>query len=139
MSTPQDRYRMYLETLTFESLLVISTYVTENVHFKDPFNDIRGVDAMSLVFGHMFENVQDIKFEVQEILAEGQVCLMAWHFNGRINGDPWSFDGTSVVRFADDGRVMEQIDYWDVGRDFYERLPFIGRLISSLRRRVSAH
>ena len=139
MSTPQDRYRMYLETLTFESLLVISTYVTENVHFKDPFNETCGVVAMSQVFRHMFENVQGIKFEIYEMLAEGSVCLMAWRFEGRLSGKPWSFDGTSVIRFSEDGRVSEHIDHWDSGRNFYERLPFIGWLLATLRHHFSVH
>lgn len=137
MSTPQDRYRTYLETLSVESLAEISTYVIENVRFKDPFNDTRGVDAMSRVFRHMFENVQDINFEVHEMLVEGSVCLMAWRFEGRLSGKPWCFDGTSVIQFAEDGRVAEHIDHWDAAGDFYERLPLIGWLLSTLRRRLS--
>ena len=44
MTPPHDRYRRYLETLTPETLKAISDYVTEDVRFKDPFNDVRGVD-----------------------------------------------------------------------------------------------
>ena len=137
MSTPQERYRTYLETLSPESLAEISTYVTEDVCFKDPFNETCGVDAMSQVFRHMFEKVQGIKFEVHEMLAEGSVCLMAWRFEGRLSGKLWSFCGTSVIRFAEDGRVAEHIDHWDAGREFYERLPIIGWLLATLRHRLS--
>ena len=137
MNTPQDRYRTYLETLTPESLAEISAYVTDDVRFKDPFNDTRGVDAMSRVFRHMFENVEDVNFDIHEMLAEGSVCLMAWRFGGRLSGKSWNFDGTSVIRFAEDGRVAEHVDHWDAGRDFYERLPLIGWLFATVRRRLS--
>ena len=137
MSTPQDRYRTYLETLSPESLSEISDYVTEDVHFRDPFNETCGVDAMSQVFRHMFDNVKGIKFEIYEMLAEGSVCLMTWRFEGRLSGKPWSFDGTSVIRFSEDGRVNEHIDHWDSGRNFYEHLPFIGWLLAALRHHLS--
>ena len=104
MNTPHDRYRTYLETLTPETLAEISAYVTDDVRFKDPFNDTRGVDAMSRVFRHMFENVEDVNFDIHEMLAEGSVCLMAWHFGGKLSGKSWNFDGTSIIRFAEDGR-----------------------------------
>ena len=56
-----------------------------------------------------------------------------WHFDAYLSGKPWQFDGTSVVRFAEDGRVSSTSTR-DVGRDFYERLPFIGQLLGVLRR-----
>ena len=139
MTASYDRYRLYLESLSLESLSDLTFYVVDDVHFKDPFNDVWGLNAMALVFQHMFENVQNVRFVVQDMLAEGQLCFMGWRFEGEINGKLWAFNGTSLIRFADDGRVEEHIDHWDAGRDFYERLPFIGSLIAFLRRRLSAH
>jgi steroid delta-isomerase len=139
MNASHDKYRVYLESLSPDSLSDLTSYVADDIHFKDPFNDVRGLDAMASVFQHMFENVQNIRFNVQDMLAKEQVCFMAWRFEGEINGKLWAFNGTSVIRFADDGRVEEHIDHWDAGRDFYERLPFIGWLIAFLRRRLSSH
>jgi steroid delta-isomerase len=139
MNASHEKYRVYLESLSPDSLSDLTSYVADDIHFKDPFNDVRGLDAMARVFQHMFENVQNIRFNVQDMLAEDQLCFMAWHFEGEINGNLWALKGTSVIRFTEDGRVEEHIDHWDAGRDFYERLPFIGWLIAYLRRRLSAH
>ena len=138
MTAPHQRYRDYLESLTPETLVNLSDHVTEDVRFKDPFNDVRGVDAMARVFRHMFENVRDIRFEVHQAMMEDEICLMQWRFQGRLWCGPWTFDGTSALRFAPDGRVAEHIDYWDAAGNFYERLPVIGWLLSWLRRRLSA-
>ena len=137
MNPVHDRYRRFLETLSPETLAELPAYVSDDVHFKDPFNDVHGTDAMARVFRHMFENVQDVNFEVRELASEGAVCLMSWHFEGKLSDKPWQFEGASVVRFADDGRVTEHIDHWDSGRDFYERLPIIGSLLAFLRGRLS--
>lgn len=137
MTAPHQRYRAYLESLTPETLANLSDHVTEDVRFKDPFNDVRGVDAMARVFRHMFENVRDIRFEVHQAMMEDEVCLMQWRFQGRLGGRPWAFDGASAIRFAPDGRVAEHIDYWDAAGNFHERLPIIGWLLSWVRRRLS--
>jgi hypothetical protein len=137
MSKPHHRYCAFLESLTRETLASLPDYVTEDVHFRDPFNDVHGVNAMQRVFRHMFDNVQDIRFEVHHAMIEGDYCLMQWRFQGRLGSGPWAFDGTSGIRFAPDGRVDEHIDYWDAAGNFYERLPVIGWLLSWLRRRLS--
>ena len=134
MNHAHDRYRQYLETLSPETLRSLSEYVSSDVRFKDPLNEVRGVDSMSRVFEHMFEHVQGIRFEVRHLTSDGTICLMSWHFDAYLNDKPWQFDGTSVVRFAEDNLVYEHIDYWDVGQDFYERLPFIAQLLGVVRR-----
>tara|TARA_B100000676_G_C18091173_1_gene859930 strand:- start:6062 stop:6478 length:417 start_codon:yes stop_codon:yes gene_type:complete len=138
MNEAHENYRQYLEGLSLDTLNDLSLYVTQDVCFKDPFNNVRGVDAMERIFHHMFNNMQTVKFRVHKIASEGQVCFMSWRFEGKLRGKGWAFDGASVMRFADDGRVAEHTDYWDVGRDFYEHFPIIGTLIAFLRRRLSA-
>ena len=82
-SSVHERYRRYLEDLSSATRWVtFVTYVTADVRFKDPFNDVRGVDAMRRIFQHMFENVQDVKFRAQDMASEGPMCLMSWHFEG---------------------------------------------------------
>ena len=138
MIPPHERYVRYLEGLNPATLDELSSYVTEDVRFKDPFNDVRGVKAMETVFRHMFEALGDVHFQVHQAIAEGDRCLLEWRFDSRLRGRPWRFEGTSALRFAPDGRVAEHIDYWDAAQDFYERLPLIGGLLRWLRGRLAA-
>ena len=59
MTTLCDAYQLYMETLTPASLADLSTYVTEDVRFKDPFNDVQGIENMRAIFAHMFETIGD--------------------------------------------------------------------------------
>lgn len=137
MTTPQDRYRDFLETLTQATLDGLRDQVTADVHFKDPFNDVRGADAMRRIFQHMFEAVADVRFQVRHMVTDDDLCLMEWHFEGKLGSRPWLFDGMSLIRFAANGRVAEHIDHWDAAGNFYERLPVIGWLLAALRRRLA--
>lgn len=137
MTSPHNRYRRYLETLSPASLEQLGDYVSETVRFKDPFNDVTGLEAMSCVFRHMFATVGPFAFTVTHLAFDGYTCLMAWRFSATLRGAPWTFDGTSVITFASDGKVIEHIDHWDAAGEFYEKLPIIGQLLAWLRGRLA--
>ncbi len=132
-------YCRYLEDLTTERLDRLTDYVAADVRFRDPFNDTRGADAMAGVFRHMFDSLRDVRFRVLHAAASGETCLLSWRFDALLGARAWSFDGTSVVRFGADGRVLEHVDHWDAAREFYERLPVIGWLLRGLRRRIAVY
>lgn len=132
-----DTYRRYLETLTPESLAQISQFVTPDVHFVDPFNDVRGIDMLRRVFQDMFDSVQDVEFNIENLCQDGPVSLLFWRFSGTLRGRAFALEGMSKIRFAEDGRVCEHFDYWDSATQFYMRLPVIGSLLSFVRRRIS--
>ena len=122
-----DNYRQFLETLTTETLPELPKFVSAQVHFRDPFNDVRGIDAMTEIFRHMFEAVGPVKFTVYHAQATGKNAVMSWSFEGRLFGKPWVFNDL----------VAAHIDHWDAARHFYERLPLIGWLLAWLRRRLA--
>jgi steroid delta-isomerase len=137
MTRSHERYRQYLETLTPTKLERLGDYVTEDVRFRDPFNDVTGEEAMRRIFQHMFEAVGPVTFRVSRMATDADHCLMSWRFEAILRGRPWAFDGMSEVRFGADGRVVEHIDYWDAASAFYERLPLIGPPLKWLRGRLA--
>lgn len=137
MSLPLQKYRIFLETLTSQTLHDLPHHVSVDVHFADPFNDVVGVTAMAAVFQHMFDNVKDIRFRVVEEATNGHIVFWNWTFDAQFRGKPWHVSGTSVLRFSSEGRVTEHVDYWDAAKHFYEKLPLIGTLLSGIRWRVS--
>ena len=137
MTAPYLRYREFLETLRPETIDRLPDFVAADVRFADPFNDVRGVDAMAAVFRHMFGSLGAVTFEVARLSFDGEVCLMVWRFSSTLRGKPWSFDGTSVVRFDAEGKVVEHVDHWDAAANFYERLPVIGWLLARIRTRLA--
>ncbi len=132
-------YISYLESLQPDTLNDLKTYVSKDIHFKDPFNDVHGLESMTRIFAHMFDNIQDIKFKVLNCAIDKDICLMEWQYEGILRGAHWQFKGTSVVRFSADGKVVSHIDYWDAASDFYERLPLVGSIIRWIKARLAVH
>lgn len=132
-------YKQYLESLSLESLSELGNYVTPDVHFADPFNDVHGVGAMRHIFDGMFKSISNIEFKVDCIGVDRSTALMAWTFSGELGGRSFMLNGMSQISFDASGRVTAHIDHWDSATQFYLRLPVIGWLLSIVHRRVAAH
>lgn len=131
-------YCAYLERLTLSALDAFPTFVAPNVHFKDPFNEVHGIEHMRTVFEDMFTHVADLRFDIHHRLSDGDVTLIEWTLGGRLMGRVWQVDGASRLRFASDGKLIEHIDYWDAASGLYERFPVVGGILRILRRKLSA-
>lgn len=136
MTEKLDRYVAYLEALDPKTLADIGDYVTDDVRFADPFNDVRGCEKMVRIFEEMFENVGPVTFVVSRRMIEGDHAFISWQFSGTLLRKPWSFEGMSELTFAADGRVSSHIDRWDSGSSFWERMPVIGWLLRRMKRRL---
>lgn len=139
----EDRAAAYIrfyETMTPESLARLPDLVTPDLHFADPFNDVRGIAAMQRILAKMFADLREPRFVVTHHAWDGELCFLRWRFTARSkSGDPWAIEGMSELRFAADGKVASHIDHWDAGKQFYEKLPLIGALLRLIRRRVAAN
>ena len=110
-----------------------------DARFKDPFNEVTGVGAITAIFGHMFDALEAPRFEIREAIAQGDQCFLTWDFRFRMK----RFDraeqcihGGSHLRFAADGRIVLHCDYWDAAEELYEKLPAVGALMRWLKRRA---
>jgi hypothetical protein len=129
------------ESLTPEAVAQLGVIYTEHAHFKDPFNDIRGLAAIQGVFQHMFEALVAPRFVVTRRIVDGAHCFLVWEFHfrfQRFRGDvDQCIHGGSQLQLAPDGRILDHRDYWDAAEELYEKLPLIGGLMRWLRQRAS--
>lgn len=132
------RYAAFLERIAPDNLEELKELTAPDVRFKDPFNDVRGQERMIRVFADLFEVARDVRFEAREIACNDRVCFILWDFSctPRRARRTWRFRGVSEVRVDDDGRVIEHIDHFDAGAQFYARLPVIGALVRFVQRRL---
>lgn len=126
-----DTLIRYFHDLTPESIARLAEFYTEDAYFKDPFNEVRGVENIQRIFAHMFEQVAEPRFVVTERLADDTSAMLVWELR---HGQGQRIRGVSHLRFADDGQVAYHRDYWDTAEELYMKLPVIGTVMRSLRR-----
>ena len=128
------------ENLSPQRLPELSALYTDSARFKDPFNEVFGTAAIKQIFAHMFENLAEPRFVVQQRLVDDAQVFLVWEMHYRFK----RFDTTSaqVIRggshllLAQDGRIQDHRDYWDAAEELYEKLPLLGSLMRYLKKRA---
>lgn len=120
-----------------ERLEGIEKFVSVDIQFKDPFNDLAGIDAFRRLLVKTLNEVKDPKFQVTHRAWTDDVLFLRWSFLGEVKGiNHWSVQGMSEIRFDERGLVCQHIDHWDASEQFYAKLPIIGTIIRLIRRRL---
>lgn len=130
-------YGRYFENLTPDTLPEIARIATQDMRFRDPFNDVRGIDDVVRLLGTMYAHGTP-RFEILDRALGQSAGYILWRFTNDPGGGraPFVITGMSEIHFAPDGRISEHIDHWDSGGQFYERIPVLGWLIRLVRKRL---
>ena len=144
MSAPRSERLQHLvaywQTLTPQTVEAIGTVYAEDAYFRDPFNEVRGIDKIQHVFADMFLRLDEPRFTIIETIEQPHGALLVWDFDFRIKSLKPALQrrihGTSHIRFDASGRVTYHRDYWDAAGELYEKLPVIGAFMRWLNKRV---
>lgn len=102
----------------------------EDVYFKDPLNQFRGVDRYRLMIGFISRWFKNINLQLHgiEYSSPSQIdtrWTLSW-----VAPVPWqppmSIPGRSELGLGEDGKVISHIDYWDCSR-----LSVLGQLFAN--------
>lgn len=135
------RIEAFYSALSPQDVERLGELYTDDVWFKDPFNEVLGVAEVQRIFRHMYVALHAPHFVVTGRIVGAGECFLSWEFRFRFR----RFDtrtaqvvrGASHLRFAADGRVCWHRDYWDAAEELYEKLPGVGPLMRWLRRRAN--
>ena len=127
----------FFDHIAVDSIHDLAKLYTDDAYFKDPFNEVRGIDNILPIFTHMFTQVDEPRFVVTGSVLQGEQAFLTWDFlfrMKRFSTDEQCIRGASHIRFAADGRVEFHRDYWDAAEELYEKLPIVGTLMRGLKR-----
>ena len=132
-----DKLIHFFESISQENTVDLKQIYTEDVFFKDPFNEVNDIQHVITIFDHMFHQLDQPRFVVTTHVSQGDQAFLTWDFlfkMKRFNRNEQCIRGASHIRFAADGRVSYHRDYWDVAEELYEKLPLIGSVMRGLKK-----
>lgn len=132
------RVALFFETLTPSALAQLGEVYTQDASFKDPFNEVQGLDAIRAIYHHMYQALDAPRFVVTGQLAGPGECFLRWEFHFRFQGrlQNLTIRGATHLLLASDGRISVHRDYWDAAEELYEKLPVLASLMRWLKRRA---
>lgn len=143
----------WFESLKPQTLDSIHVVYDRDAHFKDPFNDVTGIEKIRAIYAHMFANLIEPRFEITEVIEQSdnlaaqahpdrsslaRKAFVSWRFKFEWRGQFFDIPGGTRFAINAQGLVIDHVDYWDVASGLYERLPLIGSLLRYLRQRMAA-
>ena len=132
----------YFETLQPQSLAQLKHWYSPQARFKDPFNDVQGLDAIQGVFLHMYASLEKPHFVITEQVVDGHQAFLTWQFKFKFKRFDTSTEqvvlGTTHLVLDDQMRITLHRDYWDAAEELYEKLPWVGGLMRWLKKRANS-
>ncbi len=140
--TDLDALIRWFENLSLDTLDEMPAHYADDAEFKDPFNEVRGIQAIRHIFEHMFTQVAEPRFVVGSRFSGTDGAVLLWEFHFRTRGPlparSMTARGATHLRFAADGKVTLHRDYWDAAEELYAKLPLLGPLMRGLQRMARA-
>lgn len=116
MPTPAARVQRYYEELAVErehALSRLDQLFTDDVLFRDPFRDTRGLAPLRVLFERMFDQYREVDFVDFKCLGDDNAFTLTYTMRLRMAVGPrFSTPMASVFRTRD-GKISELTDYYD--------------------------
>ena len=110
----------FFEHLQSTDVVDIANFYTDDAKFKDPFNEVQGVQAIQRIFSHMFESLDAPRFVITECVQQGAHCFVTWDFFFSIprlhHGAMQTIRGAPHFGLREEAgkwRIAIHRDYWD--------------------------
>ena len=121
-----------------ENLHRTREFYAVDAHFRDPFNDVRGVASLETILRHMFATTDNPHFLIGERIVQAEQAFVTWTFVFSLRVKTYEIAGGTHFHFNAHGLVTLHRDYWDAAEELRQKLPLVGAPIRWLRRRFAA-
>jgi len=131
--------QMYKE-LNADNLHLLAEVYSSDIQFIDPAHEITGLNHLTEYFAELYQNVGSIAFEFYDLMHQDKVSYIQWNMTfshkSLDRGKPIVVQGTTFLRLNEEGKVSYHRDYFDLGSMLYEHIPILGRLVTTIKRRL---
>ena len=135
-----QRARAFFERIAPADVARLDAIYADDAFFQDPFSAVAGISAIRDVYARMFDTLDDVRFRIVDVVADGSGAMLTWDMTYRVKRwrphEVQRIHGASHLRFAPDGRIAYHRDYWDAANELYAKLPVVGALMRFLKRRL---
>ena len=123
-----NNYLNLFSNLNKENIKKFDDLVVKDIIFIDPFNNIKGLDNFKNIFYHMFDTVEEPKFDIVDYAQNKDHIFLKWKMTFYAFKASQTIEGMSDITLNKEGKVISHLDYWDSLNGIFIKLPFIGFL-----------
>ena len=136
---PENVIKLWSETYNTEGLPDWShlfPYYHPDIVFQDSIQKIEGIEEFKAMCNRLTDRCQSLHMDIINIAEGDGFILMEWIMTMSFRKSPDTpLYGASRLKFHEDGRIIEQRDYYDLWGDIFNGIPGFSRLYRRFLRR----
>ena len=107
----------------------ILQYYDEDIYFRDCIQEIHGMREFKAMTERLTNRSQDLKMKITNIMIEGKLLFFEWEMTLNFRQTRTStIYGLSRITLNEEGKIIEQRDYYDLWGDVFDNIPGISKV-----------
>ncbi|MCU0456160.1 MAG: nuclear transport factor 2 family protein [Bacteroidales bacterium] len=106
----------------------ILPYYDESIRFRDSVQELRGIEEFTAMTRRLTDRSKDLSMNIVRTVQRDRDIFIEWEMTIKFKKNPSSvLYGTSRVTLNEQGKIIEQRDYYDLWGDIFDNIPRFGK------------
>jgi hypothetical protein len=107
----------------------ILPYYDDNIFFKDSIQELNGIKAFKVMTENLTRRSRDLKMNIIRVVQRDNIIFIEWEMTISFKTNPRSvLYGASRLALNENGKIIEQRDYYDLWGDIFDNIPGFGKI-----------
>ncbi len=114
----------------------IMPYYDEDILFRDSIQELRGIDEFRSMAERLAKRSKELKMKIVRAIMEQNIVFVEWEMTILFKKTRTSvLYGVSRLVISEEGKIIEQRDYYDLWGDIFDNIPGFRRMYRRFMRR----
>ncbi len=106
----------------------ILPYYDEDIYFRDSIQELRGMEEFKAMTERLTDRSKDLSMNIVRTAQQDKDIFIEWEMTIKFKKNPNSvLYGSSRVTLNEEGKIIEQRDYYDLWGDIFDNIPRFGK------------
>jgi limonene-1,2-epoxide hydrolase len=106
----------------------ILPYYDDNIYFRDSIQGIHGIAEFTAMTERLTQRSKDLKMNIVNASMNENIVFIEWEMTLSFKKYPSSIlYGSSRLTLSNEGKILEQRDYYDLWGDIFDNIPRFGK------------
>ncbi len=107
----------------------ILPYYDENIRFRDSIQELNGMEEFVAMTRRLTDRSKDLSMNIVRVIQQDRDIFIEWEMTIKYKKNPSSvLYGSSRVTLNEEGKIIEQRDYYDLWGDIFDNIPRFGKV-----------
>ena len=107
----------------------ILPYYDDNIYFRDSIQAIHGIEKFRAMTERLTNRSKDLKMNIVNAVMHDSIFFIEWEMTIKFKKNPSSvLYGSSRLTLNEEGKIIEQRDYYDLWGDIFDNIPRFGKV-----------